>query len=326
MAFLNYKKDKSVSFQGTDVDAMPVSMAQYILHYIYGANEPKILKLGGTAMSAYERTENPRVKEMLKEFMRTTQNTSKSGNYFLPHGIVLSRKAAENVVDFIYAVETRLGAHISAGPCICEVALKRYPEGVTEPEIKDLTLYYGADIYENLPLGHHPVTREEAKAILEDMHMKGYVHNVLYMFGKKSGAFVMCNCDREICEVVKGTRVMGPGLSCEKGPEVCVREKTKCLGAEACGECVRRCPFGANKIKDGKIIFNPDKCMGCELCVTTCKGHARQLTERKDYGFDEVMNRSLLLAGKYGRPELEKPDFFAADDSAAVEDIKEEKE
>ena len=35
VAFLNYKKDKSVSFQGTDVDAMPVSMAQYILCLLY---------------------------------------------------------------------------------------------------------------------------------------------------------------------------------------------------------------------------------------------------------------------------------------------------
>ena len=89
---------------------------------------------------------------------------------------------------------------------------------MTEPEIKDLTLYYGADIYENLPLGHHPVTKEEAKEILADMHKKGYVHNVLYMFGKKSGAFVMCNCDREVCAVVKGTRILGPGINCEKRP------------------------------------------------------------------------------------------------------------
>ena len=45
--------------------------------------------------------------------------------------------------------------------------------------------------------------------------------------------------------------------------------------------------------------------MGCELCVATCKGCARELEERKDYGYDEVMHRELLLAGKYGRPELD---------------------
>ncbi len=309
MAFLNYQKNKSVAFQGKDVDAMPVSLAQYILHYVYGANEPKILKMGERMMSAYEKAENPRAKELLKELVRAGENTSKSGNYFLPHGIILSRKAAENVIDFIYTVEGYNGAHVAAGPCICELALKKYPEGVSEPEIKDLTLYYGADIYENLPLGHHPVTAQEAKDILNEMHEKGYVHNVLYMFGKKSGAFVMCNCDDEICAVVKGTRVLGPGVNCEKGPEVVKRDKTKCLGAEACGMCVKRCPFGANKIRDGQIVHDREKCMGCELCVTTCKGHARTLEEREDYAFDEVMHRELLLAGKYGRPELETPDI-----------------
>jgi ferredoxin len=149
------------------------------------------------------------------------------------------------------------------------------------------------------------VTKEEAKEILADMHKKGYVHNVLYMFGKKSGAFVMCNCDREVCAVVKGTRILGPGINCEKGPEVIKRDRSKCLGAQECGMCVKRCPFGANKIKDGMVIFDKEKCMGCELCVATCKGCARELEERKDYGYDEVMHRELLLAGKYGRPELD---------------------
>ena len=160
---------------------------------------------------------------------------------------------------------------------------------------------------------YHPVTvrhilvedEATAKEILADMHKKGYVHNVLYMFGKKSGAFVMCNCDREVCAVVKGTRILGPGINCEKGPEVIKRDRSKCLGAQECGMCVKRCPFGANKIKDGMVIFDKEKCMGCELCVATCKGCARELEERKDYGYDEVMHRELLLAGKYGRPELD---------------------
>ena len=305
MALLNYKKGKTVSFQGKGEKAKPVSLAQYIMHYAYGASEPTILKTGDILMRGYEGATTEEKREFYKKLMAKMENTSKTGNYFLPHGIILSQKAAENVIDFVYTVEVGAGAHVSAGPCICEVALKKYPEGVTEPEIKDLTLYYGADIYENLPLGHHPVTKEEAKEILADMHKKGYVHNVLYMFGKKSGAFVMCNCDREVCAVVKGTRILGPGINCEKGPEVIKRDRSKCLGAQECGMCVKRCPFGANKIKDGMVIFDKEKCMGCELCVATCKGCARELEERKDYGYDEVMHREMLLAGKYGRPELD---------------------
>lgn len=172
MALLNYKKGKTVSFQGKGEKAKPVSLAQYIMHYAYGASEPTILKTGDILMRGYEGATTEEKREFYKKLMAKMENTSKTGNYFLPHGIILSQKAAENVIDFVYTVEVGAGAHVSAGPCICEVALKKYPEGVTEPEIKDLTLYYGADIYENLPLGHHPVTKEEAKEILADMHKR----------------------------------------------------------------------------------------------------------------------------------------------------------
>lgn len=49
--------------------------------------------------------------------------------------------------------------------------------------------------------------------------------------------------------------------------------------------------------------------MGCEVCVSTCKGCARVLEERTDYGFDHILNRDLLLSGKYGRPEMEIEDL-----------------
>ena len=139
MALLNYKKGKTVSFQGKGEKAKPVSLAQYIMHYAYGASEPTILKTGDILMRGYEGATTEEKREFYKKLMAKMENTSKTGNYFLPHGIILSQKAAENVIDFVYTVEVGAGAHVSAGPCICEVALKKYPEGVTEPEIKDLT-------------------------------------------------------------------------------------------------------------------------------------------------------------------------------------------
>ena len=305
MNFLNYKGKDSEMFQGLNGEPMSVSMLQYIAHYAYGANEQTILKLGALAMNQYEKSDSLAKKKLILEFMKKLGNTSSNGNSFLPHGIVLSRNAAFNVLDFVYYVEGFRGARIAAGPCICQLALKRNPAGGKTAEIKDLTLYYGADIYTDLPLGHYEVTADEAKAIVQEMFDKGYVRNVMYMFGKRAGTFVRCNCDDELCAVVKGTRVMGPGLSCEKGPEIIRREEDKCLGPEKCGMCIKRCPFGCNSVVNGKIVFDREKCMGCELCVSTCKGCARALEERKVYAFDNVMNRNMLLAGKYGYPRME---------------------
>lgn len=323
---LNYRGKQSGTFQGHDGEPLPVGIVQYVLHYAYGVSEPMIMRLSATVLAEYRSADSETKKKLLAGILRTLENTSAQGmNSFMPHGIVLSRQAAANVIDFVYYVEGFRGGRLAAGPCICQVANKRYPPGVTEPEIKDITLYYASDIYTNLPLGHKSVTAEEAKEIMEDMHQKGYLHHVFYMFSKRSGAFVMCNCDKDICTPVSATRVLGAGLNSSPGPEICLRDATKCLGPEECGMCIKRCPFDANRIADGKIFHDRTKCMGCELCVTTCKGNARKLEERKDYKLDHVMNRSLLLAGKYGRPAL-KPLSPDDGEGSGLKYVTEEKE
>lgn len=312
MNFLNYQGVNSDTFQGEGGKPMPVSMLQYIAHYAYGLSEPTLLRMSQALMDQYEGSKEGLKRKVLEKAIRMAQDTSEKGNKLVPHGIVLSRKATANLIDFVYYVEGYRGARMAVGPCICQYASKKTPPGVDEIEWKDLTLFYGADIYKDiplgkrdLPLGHREVNAEEAKEIFEEMHERGYVHNAFYLYGKRSGLFVLCNCDKDLCRTVRGTRLMGPGLMAEKGPEVTVRDKTKCLGAEECGMCAKRCPFGASRIVNGEIVFDQSRCMGCELCVTTCKGHARQLVERKDYGYDHILNRTLVLAGMYGRPELE---------------------
>lgn len=305
MGILNYQGRKSGTYQGLSEKPLPVSLIQYVLHYAYGMNEPAIMRLSASTLEKYKNADNEMKKKILEKLLKTLENTSETGFQFLPHGIVLGRQAAENVLRFVDQVEGFRGGRLALGPCICQLATKTYPAGVGELERKDITLYYASDIYTNLPFGHKAISADEAVEVLEAMHEKGYVHNVFYMFGKKSGAFVMCNCDRDVCVPVSATRVLGDGLNCSKGPEICLRNPDKCLGPEKCGNCLKRCPFNANKAVDGKIVHDRKKCMGCELCVTTCKGHARQLEERKEYHLDHVMNRTLLLAGKYGRPKLQ---------------------
>lgn len=40
-----------------------------------------------------------------------------------------------------------------------------------------------------------------------------------------------------------------------------------------CGEqeCVAACIFHAMEVKDGKVILNPEKCVGCSACIEACK-------------------------------------------------------
>ncbi len=304
MAKWTYKKGENLGFQGGLEKGEPISLKQYMGQVAYGISEPTLLKMSASMMDKYENETDPIKKEKLRIQLAKSEDTSANGNSVLPHGIVLSRKAAQNLVDFIYSIDGQTGAYIAGGPCVCQKAYKKLPEGVDDYEIKDLTLYYGADVSLTQNWGHTRLSKEKAKEILADMASKGYVHNVLYILGKASGAFVLCNCDGEVCAVTRATRLLGPGINCEKGPEVVKFDPNKCLGPEKCGNCVKSCVFGVNKVVDGKISYDADKCMGCEVCVEKCEGGARVLEEWKEYPMDHIISRDLALAGKYGYAPL----------------------
>ncbi len=300
MSFLNFHGKDSVQFSGPDSEPIPVSMKQYIMHYLYGANEQSLVKVAKKILDGVE-TATTEEEKLQKADAFISMSAGKMSQP-LPHGISMGQNAAKNVMDFAYYVEGAKGARIAVGPCICQLGLKKYPEGVTEPEMKDITLFYGADIYLDLGIGFKEITAEEAKEILDDMHSKGYVHQALYMFQSSEGLFVMCNCDGDVCGCVRGQRLTGVGVG--KGPEIVKRDDSKCLGIKACGKCIKRCPFGVNIADGDRVLFDREKCMGCELCCTTCVGGARELEERGDYEFENIMSKKLLLAGKYGYERL----------------------
>ena len=35
-----------------------------------------------------------------------------------------------------------------------------------------------------------------------------------------------------------------------------------------CGDCIPRCTFGARRLQQEQLAYDPDLCMGCGLCVT----------------------------------------------------------
>ena len=52
----------------------------------------------------------------------------------------------------------------------------------------------------------------------------------------------------------------------------------KCDNCEA---CISRYHFGARQVKNGELVFESEKCVGCGLCVTKCKNGAISMLRRK---------------------------------------------
>ncbi len=38
-----------------------------------------------------------------------------------------------------------------------------------------------------------------------------------------------------------------------------------------CGECVKTCPANALAVENGRVVWNSEKCCGCDTCIHTCK-------------------------------------------------------
>jgi len=50
-----------------------------------------------------------------------------------------------------------------------------------------------------------------------------------------------------------------------------------------CGTSVQRCGFHARQLdSDNKLVFNPVKCFGCGLCLSTCPTKSITLIKRSN--------------------------------------------
>lgn len=131
-----------------------------------------------------------------------------------------------------------------------------------------------ADYYVKNGTGRY-ISAEEALAGLQRNEREGLVVNVV----NSKDPEIMCSCCSCCCGVNTAAKYFsGPSVSYQSN-YICQRNEELCIN---CGKCVERCAFGANKMKDDKLVFKSDRCMGCGLCVTTCPSDARALTKKTE--------------------------------------------
>ncbi len=263
-----------------------VTKMQKFQQWWYGYTEPLILRFA--------------------DFMLRTERRKKiyakmSKPKALPSGIIISTEAACRFIDFIYGQKLdNVTARMAVTKCVCQTALKQ----CAEPQKKDMALLYIADMYTTMK--HTGIdekfdvieTAEEAKEMVRYFDECGLMHNVLYCHASGKWTFVMCNCDGKICVPFR-SYMAGRTEEMSAGPEVIVFDETMCVGQEKCGKCLERCILQATTVSpEGKIQVDPIKCLGCGLCVSTCKGNARSLKPRDNYTHEDVLTTDILLGKK----------------------------
>jgi len=259
----------------------PAGLGQVFFHTIYAHIEPVLLKLTDFLLTKRVMTET-RLGRSILHFIAWA-------SYLFPYGLIVSTEAAMRLVDYIDATEGPKGARFAVGPCVCQRSLKRRKE----PYCKDIVLLYGADIYRYMLIGYKTIAAEEVKEILTACRDKGLVHSIDFCMQSGKWTFVICNCDKDICVLVRTYLFTGKFIYA--GPEIVSRDSVKCLGAKACGACVEACIFGANSLAGDEIIVDYRRCMGCGQCVRVCRGAVRALKPRHDYAHDDIIAAKILL-------------------------------
>jgi len=253
-----------------------VGPIQYIVHLLYALAEPLLIKICDLILRS--KLKKPLIKIL--------------PNLYNPKGIVVSTNAICRFIDHIYDNEKSINAKMAIGECVCQKSLNRY----SSPSYKDIALLYAADIYNKRLMTHKIIhSKDEIKTKIRDFERLGLVHSVFYCFNSGKWAFVICNCDNEICVPVRlflnGKKTMAAG------PEIISFDPSNC-NSQNCGNCVKRCKFNANSFNNETLIFNNKNCLGCGLCISQCKGNSRKLVKRSNYSHSDKITTEILL-GKH---------------------------
>ncbi len=250
-------------------EVAPTGRIHYWVHTIYALFEPVVIKVADLMASNSFFTENPLGRGILWFVGKS--------NFLIPHGVVIPTGTAIRLIKDIHKYSGD-DAHIAVGPCVCQRVLERY----SEPTCKDMTIWYGAEIYRRFfKEEYRLLSVDEAEAMLREFHRLGLTHVVEFCMQSRRWMFVLCSCDTEICCPTRLYNAVGVALYA--GPYIARQDQEKCLGEDECGACLTRCNFSANQVSQGKVMLDREKCMGCGLCVTTCQAKARGLEKREGY-------------------------------------------
>jgi len=261
-----------------------VGRLHYWTHAAYAKLEPAVIRLADFMLRRAFFTQNPVGRRLLWLLSWT--------NLLLPHGVVIPTPAAARLLrDIAGAPEAE--AHIAIGPCVCQKNLERF----REPVEKDITVLYGAEIYRRFFPEYRRLDLDEALDLLKKFNQAGLTPVAEFLMQSGQWMFVLCHCDQEVCCPTRIYNAVGRSLY--PGPYQARQDPEKCLGPEACGLCLKRCHFHANRAEAGRAVLEEGQCLGCGLCVTTCRGKARKLVRRPGY------SGRLLPFARVQTPELD---------------------
>ena len=162
---------------------------------------------------------------------------------------------------------------IAIGTCYCRHFGELTGNPCTKP--KDNCFSFGQQAKFMLERGFNkPVTKEEARQILDEAEKAGLVH---CSSNTTESINFICNCCTCHCGIMESIKAAGSPHACADSSYVMRISEKDCIG---CGDCVPRCQTEALALEGDKVVQAAERCIGCGLCISACPSGALQLVAR----------------------------------------------
>lgn len=260
----------------------------------YGDGERWYLNPDHYGRPLYKKVEEEEKEPMILDELRSTQDNIKPmidlkeedpeafQEAIENHSEIARSQFAGQVVTLEEAKKmAEIAQPIAKIDCVCRRAVRATQEDGEDRPRTCLGLGVGMFRWEEWPErykgGVEFISTEETKDFLEHWYKRGMVPSLMTFGTPYIGG--LCLCDYPDCLAIRNRIDYGIN-QLMKGHEVAKVDYDECIG---CGECVKRCQFGAIKMEVtmNKANIDMTKCFGCGVCAYACPQEAISLVERE---------------------------------------------
>jgi ferredoxin len=161
--------------------------------------------------------------------------------------------------------------------CICRVQKALIGDPCDHPVDVCMVFNQHPGAFDNAP-DIRTQTKEESLATLQRAAEAGLVHSVS---NSQDGHTYICNCCTCSCGILRGMAELGIANVIARSAFVNMVDPEVCVG---CEDCVSSCQFDALSLEpqDPYIQISEVRCVGCGVCVPVCPEGALSLVRRPD--------------------------------------------
>jgi electron transport complex protein RnfB len=155
--------------------------------------------------------------------------------------------------------------------CVCREGKDLLDEPCKNSDIRETCL-----IFEDIASGAidsgsaKEITKEETLSILDKAEDAGFV---LQPENTQKPNFICCCCS-DCCNVLTTVKKFPRPVEYYHSNYFSKVDSEKC---DLCWDCIEKCPMDALEMEDDSPSVNLDRCIGCGVCVSTCKSGACEL-------------------------------------------------